>query len=87
MANELRDAYRPGTFLHFYHGEWDDRLSSITIPHMEGASWDRRAAYLLWLEQGGTENTPTEDQFPKAHTRRRAVAAPAVEDDDFGGLI
>ena len=87
MADELRDSYQPGAFLHFYHGDWDDKLSSISIPHMEGASWDRRAAYLLWLEKGGEPNTSTEDQFPKVHTRRRPTPQIAPPEDDFGGLV
>ena len=28
--------------------EWDKLLDAVEIPGMEGASWDRKAAYLYW---------------------------------------
>lgn len=45
-------SYRPGSFLHFHANEFQDRLEEVEIPGMVGASWDRRAAYLLWLAEG-----------------------------------
>lgn len=32
----------------FFQGEWQRRLDRVTIPDMRDASWDRKAAYLLW---------------------------------------
>ena len=53
MTDTLAQHYDAGTFLHFYHGEWNRLLETIQIPNMADASWDRRAAYLLWLERNG----------------------------------
>lgn len=84
MADELRDLYRPDTFMNFYHGEWDDILHTVQIPSMEGASWDRRAAYLLWTERGGAPNLSVEDSFAKKALPKKvkAIPAPVEEEDD-----
>jgi len=77
---ELRDDYTVGTFLNFYHGDWQDRLDAVAIPHMEGASWDRRAAYLLWLEMGGEPNQTVEASSVRTKPAKlKAPAKPAVE--------
>lgn len=39
-------------FLKFFATEFQTRLSDTEIPGMSGASWDRRAAYLLWVAEG-----------------------------------
>lgn len=51
----LENLYPAGSFLNFFHGAWDRELSNVEIPGMDGASWDRKAAYLLWKQRGGTE--------------------------------
>ncbi|MCW4115637.1 hypothetical protein NPA31_011750 [Aurantimonas sp. MSK8Z-1] len=35
-------------FLAFFAGAFQRRLSSTEIPGLPGASWDRKAAWLLW---------------------------------------
>ena len=77
--------YTPGeqadpAFLEFFAKEFQERLEGIEIPGMEGASWDRRAAYLLWLAEG---NTPKE--AARVHVRRRTTTI--IVEDDFGGLV
>lgn len=41
-------------FLEFFAGEWQELLRSVEIPGMTNGtpSWDRRAAYLLWIMGG-----------------------------------
>lgn len=39
-------------FLAFFAGEFQDRLKAAQVPGMETASWDRRAAWLLWQAEG-----------------------------------
>lgn len=49
---------RPGTpedFLRFFTLEYQDKLSRVHIPGMEDASWDRKAAWLLWRITHGKE--------------------------------
>lgn len=48
--------YTPGEqaspeFLAFFAGDWQRLLETVVVPGMEEdkPSWDRRAAYLLWL--------------------------------------
>lgn len=59
---DIRHIHEEGSFLHFYHGEFQDMLETVIIPDqrgkhgpitMDGASWDRRAAWLLWAERKG----------------------------------
>lgn len=38
-------------FLHFFATQFQRELNEVIIPGMPGASWDRKAAYLLWLER------------------------------------
>lgn len=40
-------------FLAFFDTEWRDMLHSVSIPSLPTASWDRKAAYLLWLALNG----------------------------------
>lgn len=47
----MKTSYKPGTFLHFHEDEFQRRLDEIEIPGIPDASWDRRAAYLLWLAE------------------------------------
>lgn len=42
MTDEL------AAFVKFFDGEFHRALHDVVIPGMETASWDRRAAYLLW---------------------------------------
>lgn len=42
MTDEL------AAFVKFFDGEFQRALRAVVIPGMETASWDRRAAYLLW---------------------------------------
>lgn len=49
--------YKPGDqpdpeFAEFFAGEWQRLLEAVVIPGMDGPSWDRRAAYLLWTMGG-----------------------------------
>lgn len=39
-------------FEKFFAGEWQHRLEQVEIPGMPDASWDRKAAWLLWCEMG-----------------------------------
>lgn len=36
-----------------FHAAHSAHLETFEIPFMPGASWDRKAAYLLWSETGG----------------------------------
>lgn len=36
-------------FLAFFAGPFQDALRRVEIPGVETASWDRKAAWLLWL--------------------------------------
>ena len=35
-------------FVEFFAGPWQRQLEAVEIPGMPGASWDRKAAFLLW---------------------------------------
>lgn len=37
-------------FVRFFEGTFSRALEATDIPGMDNASWDRRAAYLLWLQ-------------------------------------
>lgn len=37
-------------FVAFFEGEFQRMLEAVIIPGSSGASWDRKAAYLLWRE-------------------------------------
>lgn len=37
-------------FEKFFTDEWQRRLEAVEIPGMPHASWDRKAAWLLWCE-------------------------------------
>ncbi len=58
-------------FTAFFAGEFQSRLDRVDIPGLPGASWDRRAAFLLWLAEGNTPSAsepapppePDEDIF------------------------
>lgn len=49
----MKTSFEPGTFLHYHAHEFQTRLAEIEIPGVPDASWDRRAAYMLWLAEGG----------------------------------
>ena len=46
-------------FIRFFSGDyrnpsaWDRLLEAVEIPGMPSASWDRKAAYLLWVATDG----------------------------------
>jgi hypothetical protein len=49
--------YKPGDqpdpdFVAFFNGDWQRLLETVQIPGMNEPSWDRRAAYLLWIMGG-----------------------------------
>lgn len=46
-------------FLTFFAGEFTERLRAASVPGMETASWDRRAAWLLWCAEGRNRYVPT----------------------------
>lgn len=50
----------PCGFADFFAGPWQRLLEGTEIPGMAGASWDRKAAYLLWLatDKGRTLEAP-----------------------------
>lgn len=68
--------YVPGeqpdpAFVAFYNGPWSAALAAVRIPGMRhdgisGPSWDRRAAYLLWLntDNGRTLAAPSPTSTP-----------------------
>lgn len=35
-------------FVAFFAGDWQRLLEATEVPGMQGASWDRRAAWLVW---------------------------------------
>lgn len=40
-------------FTAYFAGPWQKLLGAVEIPGMAGASWDRKAAYLLWVATDG----------------------------------
>ena len=52
-------------FVDFFSGDyrspsrWDRLLEAVEIPGLAGASWDRKAAYLLWLATDGGRDMPS----------------------------
>lgn len=69
-------AGKPEGFERWFAEDFQQALEAVTIPGMPDASWDRRAAYLLWLEIEPTD-----------FAARPAVEGPVVTDDSFGGLV
>ena len=55
-------------FLEFFAGPWQRQLDAVEIPGMSGASWDRKAAYLLWLatDKGKALKAPSPAPQPSA---------------------
>lgn len=51
------------TFVKFFDGKWQRRLDACRIPGMDKASWDRKAAYLLWLAEGKPDDADDEDDW------------------------
>lgn len=49
----------PAAFLEFFAGEWQRRLEAVRIPDMRDASWDRKAAWLLWQKERGPSRGPS----------------------------
>lgn len=39
-------------FLQWFATTWKDRHGAVTVPGLPYASWDRKAAYLLWIAEG-----------------------------------
>lgn len=39
----------PPAFQQFFDGPWMEALRAVEIPGAPTASWDRKAAWLLWL--------------------------------------
>ena len=39
-------------FLRFFERAFQKRLELVEVPGMPAASWDRKAAYLLWRAEG-----------------------------------
>lgn len=87
LANQkLAAAYAPGSFLQFYHGDWTKQLDTVQIPGMEDASWDRKAAWLLWLALGNPPDTVSaERSLLKPNLDAKARAAVEGEFDDILG--
>jgi hypothetical protein len=53
-------------FTAFFNGEFDRALRGVVIPGMETASWDRRAAYLLWQATNrGAQFAPVSSPEPQ----------------------
>lgn len=46
-------------FEKFFAGEFQRRLEQTTVPGMADASWDRKAAWLLWLAEQRKPAPPT----------------------------
>lgn len=69
----------PPDFLAFFAGPFADALRAVEIPGMGTASWDRRAAWLLWLatDEGRAFASPSSN-LPTDTTRQ-----PQAEDDIF----
>lgn len=79
MSKKGDVVYEDGSFLHFYHGEFSDKVLNVVIPDQglqkfDGASWDRKAAWVMWAERHGIALTYKEAPKP---TKRRQ------DDDDF----
>lgn len=49
-------------FQQFFASEFQRALDRVEIPGLDGASWDRKAAWLLWLatDEGRTFVAPTD---------------------------
>lgn len=45
----------------FFRGDFQHKLQAATVPNVPSASWDRKAAYLLWLAYG---NVPIKLEWP-----------------------
>lgn len=62
--------YAKGSFLNFHAVEFQRRLETCEIPGIDGfVSWDRRAAYLLWVAEG---NDPNDIGEPVALKKKKA---------------
>ena len=70
----------PPDFLAFFAGPFADALRAVEIPGMETASWDRRAAWLLWkaTDEGRAFVPPSSEKTTNTATQ------PQAEDDIFG---
>lgn len=62
----------PRAFLDFFDGPFQRELERVDIPDMPDASWDRRAAWLLWTERGGDQ--------PKRDKPAQPAASPSMFD-------
>lgn len=53
-------------FIAFFAGPFQRLLEGTDVPGMAGASWDRKAAYLLWLatDKGRTLTAPAPTATP-----------------------
>jgi hypothetical protein len=66
-----------------FHAAHSAHLAAIDIPFMPDASWDRKAAYVLWTATDGGNGLDwyVEDE----HARAAVEGKPVV--DDFADLI
>lgn len=63
---------KDAAFIEFFAGDykgksrWDLLLEAVEVPGMPDASWDRKAAYLLWLntDNGRTLAAPSPTSTP-----------------------
>lgn len=75
----------------FFDGEFQRRLQTAKGEpglfsnggRLEDASWDRRAAYLLWVQLNPIRGPLS----PRAVAQREALEVPGDEDDDLLGGV
>lgn len=68
-------------FLSFFDGEFSERLRATRIPGVEAASWDRRAAWLLWQAEGRAAPVPPAPWVPPPPSLAEFMAdKPALAD-------
>ncbi len=61
-------------FEKFFAGEFQQRLAAANVPDMTDASWDRRAAWLLYVAEN-------------RHVFKTPAAPPATKPELKGGLF
>ncbi len=68
-------------FLDYFAKDFQRALDKAEIPGMSDASWDRKAAWLLWNAKGCPAATGQEPR------RRKTTTTIIVEEDDWRTLI